>query len=315
MQRLWSALGFVLSGLLVLCLALVIASGEAQGQAPTESPPATADPMQLAVAYAAWEQSGHAATFDNGLGADTTCARCKSPLNWDPYNLAAETALDCASCKRVPGQARPVLEGGEAVPEAQWHNIGCEVCHEPVGNSFYVTVSFWNQRLGQYEPVESVQELCAHCHEGSHGFEVVEEMAADSVHRGMTCTECHDPHFSQVRCQDCHNTATGPAAQEHANHPAVSCSACHDQGGLALWWDRDPLSTYYNQVVTRRFAHTLTSWPSHNLQTPVDCRRCHHAADTAHPALAQEVSCDNAACHPQGAVLYWCPVFPRGAVE
>ena len=316
MQRRYSALGFILVGLLLSCLAVLAASGEVQGQSPTgTAPPPTADPMQLAAAYAAWERSGHASTFDNGMGADTTCARCKSPTNWDPEHPAAEMALDCASCKRVPGETRPVLAGGEPVPEGQWHNVSCEICHEPVGTSYYVTVSFWNQQLGHYEPVESNEELCAHCHEGSHGFEVVEEMKADSVHGDMTCTDCHDPHFSNTRCVDCHDTTTGAAAEEHANHPAVACSACHDQGGLALWWDRDPVSTYYDQVVTIRFAHTLTSWPSHDLQTQVDCRRCHHASDIDHPALAQEVSCDNAACHPQGAVLYWCPFFARGTAQ
>jgi hypothetical protein len=103
----------------------------------------------------------------------------------------------------------------------------------------------------------------------------------------------------------------GSGAVEHANHQQVNCSACHDQGGLALWQDRDSGSSFYGTVVTIRFAHTLTSWPSHNLRTEVDCGPCHHASNMYREAIAQTVSCDNAACHPQGAVLYWCPLFER----
>ncbi|NPV65936.1 MAG: hypothetical protein HPY64_02185 [Anaerolineae bacterium] len=270
-----------------------------------------ASPAQVAAAFAAWERSGHAATYDNGLGADTTCARCKSPLNWDPEHPAAEAALDCAACKRIPGEARPVLAGGEPVAEADWHHIGCPICHEPVGDSYRITPMFWNQALGAYEPVETTDALCAHCHEGQHGFQVVEEMSADQAHPGWGCLACHDPHGGEnIACEDCHDPLQGTAVEVHADHyPQVHCSACHDRGGLNLWRDRDPASNFYGQVITVRFAHTLTSWPSHNLQTKVACGTCHHARDATRPPLAQEVACDNPACHPQGAVMAWCPYF------
>lgn len=313
------ALGLVFAGLMLIALGLGGTAVDAQDRPPPTVTPLPPDSIasiaQLAAAYAKWETSGHADTYDGGLGADTTCARCKSPLNWDPTHPAAEAALDCASCKRIPGEARPILQGGEPVPGDEWHDIGCPICHEPVGESFRIAPSFWNQQLGQYEPVETVEDLCAHCHEGSHGFQVIEEMAADAAHPGMTCIDCHDPHGGQIFCENCHDPYSGPAAGEHANHPEVHCSACHDQGGLALWHDYDEQSNYYGMVITRRFAHTLTSWPSHNLRTEVDCRRCHHARDALHPAIAQTVPCGNAACHPQGAVLYWCPFFPQGGSQ
>jgi hypothetical protein len=197
------------------------------------------------------------------------------------------------------------------VAEADWQDISCAVCHEPVGDSYRVAPALWNQRLGIYEPVNSVDELCAHCHEGRHGFEVSEEVRADSAHPGWTCLDCHDPHGGAVYCTDCHDVTTGPAAEEHAKHPDVHCTACHDAGGLGLWRDYDAMSPYQDVVITRRFAHTLTSWPSHNLQTAVDCRRCHHAGSLERPAIAQTVSCQNGACHASGAVLYWCPLFTQ----
>ncbi len=284
----------------------------AQGRDPGATPRPGDDVATLAEvarAYAAWVQSGHAETYDGGLGADTTCARCKSPLNWDPEHPAAEAALDCASCKRVPGEERPVLDGGEPVAEADWLHVGCPVCHEPVGDSYRITPMFWNQARGEYEPVESSDELCAHCHEGQHGFQVIEEMAGDRAHRGWECLDCHDPHGDQITCEDCHDPLEGLGAEVHADHGDVHCSGCHDRGGLNLWRERNPESRFYGQVITIRFAHTLTAWPSHNLQTEVACGTCHHAKDETRPPLAQDVGCDNAACHPQGAVMAWCPYF------
>ncbi len=304
----------LLVGVFLLASGLLTYSLDAQELTPTPMPDldAIASPVEVAAARAVWEQSGHADTFDDGLGADTTCARCKSPLNWDPSAPAAEAALDCASCKRIPGEPRPLLEGGTPVAMSEWQNIGCPVCHEPVGDSYRVAPAFWNQKLGVYEPVESGSELCAHCHEGQHGFQVVEEMQADQAHASWPCLNCHGPHGDDIQCVDCHNVSTGAGAEEHANHPDVVCSACHDQGGLALWRERDTDSSFYGSVVTIRFAHTLTSWPSHNLRTQVSCGRCHHAAGPYNAPIADSVSCSNEACHPQGAVLHWCPIFARG---
>lgn len=306
----FSQTALLIVGVLLFVSGLLIPVLQAQESPP--DPDAIANPIEVAEASAVWEQSGHAQTFDNGLGADTTCARCKSPLNWDPTAPAAEAALDCASCKRIPGEERPILEGSIPVAESEWQNIGCPICHEPVGDSYRIAPSFWNQELGVYEPVESGNELCAHCHEGQHGFEVVEEMQEDLAHPGWGCLDCHGPHGDSIECIDCHDDlATKPGAQEHADHQEVTCSACHDQGGLALWRERDSNSSFYGEVVTIRFAHTLTSWPSHNLRTEVECGRCHHAASLYRAPIADSVSCNNGACHPQGAVLHWCPLFEK----
>ncbi|MBN2471040.1 MAG: hypothetical protein JXN59_09970, partial [Anaerolineae bacterium] len=72
------------AGVLLLGIAFVASGIQAQGPVPeaTATPDDIASPLEIAAAYAAWEQSGHAETFDNGMGADTTCARCKSPFNW-----------------------------------------------------------------------------------------------------------------------------------------------------------------------------------------------------------------------------------------
>ncbi len=256
--------------------------------------------------------SEHAATYDNGLGANTTCARCKSPANWDPSQSAAqETALDCGSCKRVPGQPRPTLSGGVPVAEKEWEHITCEICHIPVGNSYDVDVAFWNEALGSYESVQSVDELCGHCHEGQHGFRVLEEQESSDVHTGMACTDCHGAHDTSSACTDCHDAEQGAGAAEHERHPSVSCSGCHDQEGLSIWQDPDPESAHYGEYITRRFAHTLTSWPSHNLSVEVECRRCHHPLGDRSSSVVPEVGCTACHEHREGAVSLWCIYFQR----
>jgi hypothetical protein len=268
-----------------------------------------ASPEELQDAYLVWLQSKHASTYDNGMGANTTCARCKSPSNWDPSSPAIDASLDCGACKRTPGAERPELTGGVSVPEADWNNIGCEICHPPAGDSFYTSIAFWDQTTQQYDPVGSVSDLCAHCHEGQHGFEVVEEQAASIAHQGWECTICHGPHGSPASCTDCHNSPRITEAPQHLQHPSVNCTACHDAGGLSIWLESDPSSVHYGQYITRRFAHALTSWPSHDISVVVNCLKCHHPLGLEQTSIVPFVSC--ADCHPDGASLTWCTFIPR----
>jgi hypothetical protein len=293
----------------------VAAINPSQTSEPTPTPTGhTATDAELAAAQAEWRQSAHADTFDNGLGADTTCARCKSPLNWDPtQELAAQQALDCGSCKRTPGEERPILSAGIQVAKAEWRNISCEVCHIPVGDSFDTGLAFWNQRSGRYDAVETVTELCARCHEGRHGFEVLAEQEASQVHEEMTCTDCHGSHGTPSSCTDCHDPLDGSGSFEHERHPGVNCTACHDAGNLSIWQDPDADSPHYGEYVTRRFAHTLTSWPSHNLSSAVKCQRCHHPVGDKGAAIVASVGCYQCHEHAYGAVSEWCIFFERDA--
>lgn len=280
-------------------------------QTPTATPiPQIATSEELELAQKEWELSAHANTFDNGMGANTTCARCKSPRNWDPsQNLAAQEALDCGSCKRIPGAPRPELESGVPVTQDDWQNIQCNICHIPIGDSYYTSIAYWDQFSRTYVTVQNANDLCAKCHEGRHGFEVVEEQEASSVHQAWECTRCHGPHGEPAACTDCHDPVTGPGSFEHTQHPSVNCTACHDRGSLSIWQDGDPESDFFDTYTTRRFAHTLTSWPSHNLSREVSCVKCHHPKDIDSPVLVQKIGCQE--CHPDGAVLFWCINFPR----
>ncbi|MCB8966648.1 MAG: hypothetical protein H6660_07100 [Ardenticatenaceae bacterium] len=309
----WGFVAVILA--IVVPLATAVAAQMSPPLTLNQDPPTvpigrTATDEELAQAQAEWEQSAHAATYDDGMGANTTCARCKSPANWDPMqDAAAQEALDCGSCKRVPGAPRPELASGVPVSEAAWQHITCDICHVPVEDSYSTSVAFWNQALGQYEPVETVMDLCAHCHEGQHGFEVVEEQEASVIHAGWECTRCHGAHGAPAACTDCHDPDSGAGAPEHDRHPSVNCTACHDNGRLSIWQDPIPSALHYGEYITRRFAHTLTSWPSHNLTTEINCVRCHHPLEPQSSSVVPTVSCE--ACHEQGAALFWCEYFQR----
>jgi hypothetical protein len=302
------------AGLLISSTAFIgLTSFPLFDQTPAVTPtptPQIATPGELLVAKTQWELSAHADTFDSGMGANTTCARCKSPRDWDPsQDLAAQEALDCGSCKRIPGAPRPELEGGVPVSQGEWQNIQCNICHVPIGDSFSTDISFWDQTLRAYVPVQNTNELCAKCHEGRHGFEVVEEQAISLVHREWECTRCHGPHGRSASCTDCHDPGAGSGAVEHARHPSVNCTACHDNGGLSIWQDSTLDSQFFGKYISRRFAHTLTSWPSHNLTRDVICVKCHHPRDYDSPVLVGDIGCP--VCHPDGAALFWCINFPR----
>ena len=306
---------FIVCGLGVMFIVNGVAASP-PSQAPTPTPQPTTRPRlatqaELDKAMIEWRNSSHADTYDDAMGANTTCARCKSPMNWDPQAPAQNQALDCAACKRVPGAPRPDLQGGIPVSVTHWRNIGCEICHQPVGNSYNTALVFWNNATKTYEPVHTSTELCAKCHEGQHGFEVVEEQHKTRVHKTMQCTDCHGAHGASTKCADCHNPHLGKGATSHGMHTQVDCTACHDAGALAIWLDTDSTSRHYQQYIPVRFAHALTSWPSHDLQTSVDCRRCHHPQGLSHVSVVPTVGCDSAACHQNGAVLTWCQIFDR----
>jgi hypothetical protein len=201
------------------------------------------------------------------------------------------------------------LEGGIPVSANDWQGIGCDVCHQPVGDSYDTAISFWNQDLGYYEPVHNANELCAKCHEGRHGFQVLEEQAISPAHNNWECTRCHGAHGTPSSCTNCHNPNVGNGGFEHQRHPGVNCTACHDAGGLSIWQDREAGSKHLGEYAPIRFAHTLRSWTSHNIQPQVWCGRCHHLRENNAPPIAPKTTCQD--CHIDGFVVFWCNYFPR----
>ncbi|MBI5029403.1 MAG: hypothetical protein HZB51_02660 [Chloroflexi bacterium] len=316
LQRYWIFFGVLFSASIFFTSPNVSATPAQIDSTPTPTPKPTvhiATLSELQAAQSQWARSRHANTYDDGLGANTTCASCKSPRNWDPYAPAAEIAHDCSLCKREPGKPRPPLPGGVLITQSEWKSITCDVCHQPVGNSYSTALSFWNQETQTYEAVSNSMQLCNKCHTGAHGFDVIREQSVSPAHRGWDCIRCHGSHNATVKCIDCHDITQGRGAVAHAQHPNVDCTACHDAGDLPIWQDPYSNSRFFQKYMPLRTAHDLRSWPSHNLQTIADCRRCHHPQGKLQITVAPQVRCDNQSCHAEGASFDWCPQFPRDA--
>lgn len=298
----------------LLCLPAVLGTVSASAPPVTPTPhlpvtPHVATLAEVQTATAQWSVSRHANTFDAGTGANSTCALCKSPRNFDPDAFAKLAAEDCSACKRELGQPRPDLSGGVPVAQAEWKNIGCDVCHQAVGNSYSTALAFWNPELGAYESIKTSNELCGKCHAEQHGFGVIWEQSVSAAHKGWECTRCHGSHNAQVQCIDCHDANSGRGATAHQQHSSVDCTACHDAMKSVIWQDPYPNSRFYQRYYPQRTAHALRSWPSHNLQTAVECTYCHHPQDAQMKIVADQVKCP--ACHADGATFYWCPAIQR----
>ncbi len=97
-------------------------------------------------------------------------------------------------------------------------------------------------------------------------------------HRGVTCSDCHDPHTQRLRapgnatCTQCHLPAKYDAASHHhhtAGTPQASCASCHMP------------ATTYMQIDPRRDHSIRIPRPDLTMTvgTPNACASCHAARD------------------------------------
>jgi hypothetical protein len=165
---------------------------------PTEPPPqatptpetTTGEPAYVAFVRSKWSESRHADTYGPAQG-NTFCARCHSPLQADAG--ASETRTT-------------------AIPEAQWQDVTCSVCHPSAGQR-----AAWGSPIAKYDvatktyesvPLADADELCTHCHTGEFttGFQGYGSVMHDA---GVRCIDCHmavipadDPNVGQWPAHD-----------------------------------------------------------------------------------------------------------------
>jgi hypothetical protein len=258
-------------------------------RAPTEQAPATvtAPPVtpteagiDLAPIETAWEGSPHGNTYDLGKGPNTFCARCHSPENWDPA-AKPDAPPNCVSCKFPFDAEVRVAPSNPLVPEADWKDIGCVVCHATDDGSVKPDIAWYDTVTGYHETVTSTTELCEKCHTDTETIRHRRDLG-QAAHAGFTCTDCHDPHTTAASCgaAGCHETVgseTTAIPGHDADHAAVTCVACHDASGL----DVGPAEGE-NVWITFRTTELLgrantEAYQSHALQRSVMCERCHFA--------------------------------------
>lgn len=266
---------------LLLYAVSIIGCRPASGNEVSPSPPITLLPSPDATEAAIrslWSDSPHANTYSLEKGPNTYCARCHAPGNWDPA-ATIDPPPNCVSCKFTFEAEPRVAQGNPLVPQDEWQNIGCDVCHRSENGVTLAEVAWLNQQTGYYETITTATQLCQKCHVDTATIRHQRDLGA-AAHADYVCTDCHDPHTTRANCLECHDdviTAAVPISGHDEAHAAVTCVACHDAAGLEA-------GPFESEQVWITFRTTLllgrestNPYQSHALQREVDCSRCHYA--------------------------------------
>lgn len=276
-----------LAGMALLLVLAVAACSPVPAQPTTEAqaattPAATVD-TQLAFIHQAWESSPHAQTYDLSKGPNTYCARCHSPQNWDPA-ATVDPPPNCVTCKFPTDQEVRVAQGNPLVPQGEWQNIGCEICHAVQDGAIQPGFSWLDTPSGFHETVSTPTELCEACHTDTETLRHRRDLG-EAAHAGFTCVDCHDPHSTAASCTSagCHPAQaerTAAAPGHDAAHVEVACVACHDAAGLAVAPQEAGAAWMTLRTNFLLGRETTDVYQSHALQRAVDCQRCHVEGNT-----------------------------------
>jgi len=266
----------LMGGIASLFICTVLLGGCHPG---TGTPPVSASPTpdQSAI-WRAWQSGPHAHTYDLGKGPNTYCARCHSPRNWNPA-ATIDPPPNCVSCK-FPSESTPrSAKGNPLVAQADWKNIGCEICHLVSDGHVEPDIMWLDVVTGYHETVTSTTALCEKCHTDTPAIRHKRTMTG-GAHLGFTCTTCHDPHSTRASCTTaaCHPTVlSAPSAipGHDRAHASVACVACHDAAGLQV--GPQPDGRWITWRTTELLGQKSTApYQSHSIQRVVDCTRCHY---------------------------------------
>jgi hypothetical protein len=219
--------------LIILLLMLLCMSCQQSDTSLTEIPLLefpTQDLAQLAIIQE-WENSPHANTYGLGKGPNTYCAKCHSPLNWDPQ-AKIDPPPNCVSCKFPNESELRIAQNNPFVREEDWENIGCEICHRVLNGDVEAEINWLDISTNYYETVETSVELCEKCHLTNDTLKHQREFKG-SVHETFTCTDCHNPHSTTANCTagGCHLDFSDKEAvhiEEHLDQiNEDDCEECH----------------------------------------------------------------------------------------
>ncbi len=246
---------------------------------PTASPALptrTATVSAQATIFAKWLSSPHGNTYDLGKGPNTYCSRCHSPQNWDPTSRV-DAPPNCVSCKFETDVTVRIAKSNLLVSQADWRNIGCEICHRLENGVASSEIAWFNKASSQYEAVANTTALCDKCHTDTEVLRHRRDLGK-AAHMTFQCTECHDAHTTNASCDaaPCHPSLS-QAPGHDAAHASVTCAACHDAGGLPVGPDAATKTWITWRTTDLLGRKTTSAYQSHNLQKAVDCNRCHYA--------------------------------------
>ena len=246
-----------LFALLLMALGMVACQSS---KSPAASPPPALQEI--------WQGGPHADTFVlTEDGTNSTCARCHAPVNW--YPSADDMPESCSTCKFKVEPPPPLI------PEEEWDNIHCQVCHRINKQGEVEAEYIWLEiaQIEEYAEVASTTELCQKCHT-EVDLPNHEPVVVDGAHADHACTDCHDAHDASATCTttECHGDfldASTPIPGHDEDHQEVACVACHDASDMQVGPSED-------QGVWMTFLSTSPDpYTSHNIQLEAFCDRCH----------------------------------------
>ncbi len=282
----------------LLCLVITLATA-CQGQEITGEPGATrglvedqGDPGEVvetdqAIYWLEWESGAHGSTYALNKGPNTYCAKCHSPLNWDP-SAEIDPPPNCVTCKFPNETDMRQAISNPFVTEEDWQQIGCEICHR-MENGVADPEPVWlDVRTGFYETVASSSQLCMECHRDNDTLQHARDLG-DNAHGDFTCTSCHDAHTLTANCEEggCHKDLIIPYPGVMAEHrdqiDDSGCTKCHNS-----------VADIHMNILD---------------ETPINCMQCHShlmgntvtsTIEQGHSEVHLSVSC--IACHDASAL-------------
>lgn len=234
--------------------------------------------------WLAWEAGPHSAEYDLEKGPNTYCARCHSPLNWDP-EAEIDPPPNCVSCKFPHENEVRIAAGNPLIPEDEWQGVSCQVCHaEGVGGET-VVVAWQDEVTGYAEVVSNSSELCEKCHHDTETLSHQREISG--IHSDLSCVECHNPHSGRASCGDvgCHAEQQAAFAVVIPAHVGVTeketCVECHTEGMdehtmyVKEQGSDDCLDCHIELTEFEQSGKILRAHSMYHQQ--VDCAACHDA--------------------------------------
>lgn len=203
------------------------------------------------------------------------------------------------STPQIPAHQYEITDIWEKSPHALAADpVGCEDCHSVENGIVMNELQHGKPQTGRNEAGLGEDPICGRCHQVP---------SVGSAHPDFSCGDCHDPHVVKVSCTDsgchsniptvfyelpatptnghptngssfcgggnCHSMATAVAQTTRSIHgPAhafVACEACH--GGSPM--KAGPSLENGRWVLLHEDGSELPF--SHDLQSGVDCSRCH----------------------------------------
>ena len=265
-----------------------------------EQPTAETSPQPTVSAQAdywtAWQSSPHAQTYALEKGPNTYCARCHSPQNWD-MAAKVDRPPNCVSCK-FPNEPEPrIAQSNSLVPEEEWQDIGCAVCHRMENGAADAEVVWLDVRTNYYETVTSTTELCEKCHADTetlrHGRDV-----SGGAHADFACTDCHDAHTVAASCttSGCHADFTDRYPEIIVEHQDQvndkECTDCHPSVAdihMNALEEMPVVCMDCHEYLMGEHAQVRYQAAHSNLHATVTCVACHDgAALEVGPAPGQE---------------------------